>query len=126
MAAVLGVYLRETEDLAIGKWSSETLAQTLEVSNFGVAESQALFGIISFEISDVNYGIGLFVNGKDVLTQSFVEGLEHGIEGGLIIGHGKELLDAADAYETHVLCYLHSVGAPGRDGFTACAHKAAL
>ncbi len=125
VAAVFGVDLRESEDLGVGERASESLAEAFEVCDFRVGESETLFLVVCLEVGDVDYRVGLFVYCEDGLVEPLVEVLEHGVELGVLIVDREELLDARDAFETHVLRDFHSVGAPRSDCLTAGADEEA-
>lgn len=81
--------------------------------------------VVGLEVGDMDYGVGLFVDCEDGLVEALVEILEHGVELGVLIVDGEELLDAQDAFETHVLGDFYGVGAPRCDCLTACADEEA-
>ena len=121
VAAVFRIDLGESEYLAVGQRSAELGGEVLEILDLVLGESQALFLVICFEISDVANGLGLTVDDEDVTVQSVVYPLEHlvvgnlGVGGVAAFGHGEELLDSGDAGNVHVLSDFHCCGAPGRN-----------
>lgn len=123
MTAVLGVDLREAEDLGVGERSPEAFAEAFEIGDLGVGEGETLLLVISLEVGYMDNGIGLFVDGEDGLVESLVEVLEHGVERGVLVVDGEELLDTRDAFETHVLRDFYGVGAPRCDCLTSRADE---
>ena len=119
VAAVLGVDLGKAENLAVGQRASVLLLQSVQVFYFLGRKGKAFLLVVFFKILYVLDGLGLDVDGEDVLIQTLVHALQHGVVVGVLRADGEVLLNAFDAAEVHVLGYFHGVGRPGGDHFAA-------
>ena len=126
VAAVLRVDLRKAEHFAVGQLAAQAAAQVVEIFYFDFAQSQALLAVVCLKVVDVDDGFGLAVGVECLLVEPLVEHLEHRVIFGLVAAHAKELFDATDAADAHVLGYFDGIGAPRRDHLLARPHKEAV
>ena len=126
VAAVFGVDLCETEYFRVGQLPSEVLFYFLQVVHFFFGKSQTFFFVVHFEIFNVDDRFRLTVCREYVLVESFVHALEHRVVIGIFVLNREVLLDAAYAFEPHVLGDFYSVCTPGSDHFAAWANETAF
>ena len=112
VAAVLRVYLRETEHLAVGELAADFTAQLVEVVDFVGAQGQTLLLVVGSQVVDVDDGVGTFVDFENLAVDAVVESLQHLVKLGLVVLDREELLDAGNAGESHVLRNLYRIGTP--------------
>ena len=77
--AVLAVYLCEAEDLAVGELTAELCLHLPQVLYLLGRQGESLLLVVLLQIVDVDDGLGLAVDGEDVLVEAVVEALEHGV-----------------------------------------------
>ena len=129
VAAVFRVDLCEAEHLRVGQFSAQLSFHFMEVFDFLGREGQAFLLVVRIEVVNINDGCGLDVHGEDVLVESLVAALQHGVECALGIafcGGGEILFDTRNAVEIHVLRNLDGIRAPGGNHLTAWAYETAL
>ena len=126
VAAVLGVDLGEAEHLGVGEGTAQLGGHVVQIYYLFGRERQTLLLVESLQVVDLLDGLGLVVDGEDVLVEPFVHALQHGVIGGVFVGHGEVLLNACDAVHVHVLGYLYGVGAPRGDHLAAGTYEIAL
>ena len=130
MAAVLGIDLCEAEDLGVCQLAAQLLLHLVQVFYFLGRQGQAFLFVIALEVLDIDDRGRGDVDGEDVLVQSVVAALQHGVECALdsciFVLDGEVLLDARDTAQVHVLRYLDSIGTPWRDHFAARADEVSL
>ena len=66
------------------------------------------------------------IDGEDVLVQSVVHALQHLVVLSILAANREILLDALNAFQSHVLGDLHGVRAPGSDHLAARTDKETL
>ena len=80
-------------------------------------------------LDDYNFSVHshwAVLDGENVLIESLVKALEHGVVLGVLVCHGEVLLDAHDAFDGHVLGDFHGIGAPGGHHLAAWADEVAF
>ena len=112
VAAVLRVYLCETEDFAVCERSAQLLLHVVQIVNLGWRECQTFLFVIFFKVLHMLDRLRLALHGEHFLVQPLIHALKHGVVLGVLVGNGEVLLDALDAFEIHVLCNLYRIGAP--------------
>ena len=123
---MLGVDLCETEDLAIRERASVLLLYLVEVGDLLGREGEALLLVELLEVVHALDGLGVVVDGEDLLVQTVIHALEHRVVVGLGRIYGEILLYAADSLQGHVLRDLYRVGAPRRDHLAPGAYEISL
>ena len=126
VAAVLRVDLCETEDLRVGQRPAVLLLNLVQVLHLLGRECQSLLLVILLKIFDVLDGLGLDIHGEDVLVQSVVHALQHLVVLSILAANREILLDALNAFQSHVLGDFHGVRAPGSDHLAARTDKETL
>ena len=126
VAAVFGVDLCETKYFRVCQLPSEVLFYFLQVVHFFFRKSQTFFFVVHFEIFDIDDRLRLTVCCEYVLVESFVHALEHRVVVCVFVLNREVLLDAADAFEPHVLGDFYCVCTPGSDHFAAWADETAF
>ena len=126
VATVFRVDLRETEYLAIGQLTPYASADVLQVGDLFFAERQPLLFVVSGDVVDVNYRIGLLADREYLLVDRMVFPLQHRVERGVFVLRFVEFLDPQDAVQAHVLRDFDSVGTPRRNHFAARADENSL
>ena len=118
VAAVLGVKLRETKDLTVGKGATELALHAVEIFDLGGRKCESFLLIVGVEIVDRANGFGRVVDGEKRVVQSVVNSLQHGVV--LLLGRGGEVFfNARNAVEIHVLRDLNGICAPRSYHFAA-------
>ena len=84
VAAVLRVDLSETEDLAVGQRAAHLLLHFMQIFNLFRRQSQAFLLVISLKVFNMLDGLGLMVHSKDVLVQTLIHALKHGVVVGIL------------------------------------------
>ena len=125
MAAVLAVYLGKSEYFAVGEFASELSFHFVQVLDFLRREGETFLLVVFLQVVDAEDRLRLMVDGKDVLPQAVVDALEHGVGGGVGGGGREVLLYSRNAFDGHVLCDFHCIGAPGSDHLAAGTNEAA-
>ena len=115
VAAVLRVDLREAEHLAVGQLAPDAAADAFQIGDFLVAQGQSLLPVVRRHVVDVDDRIGLLADREDLLVDRTVLALQHRVERDVFAFRLDELLDAADARQSHVLRDLDGIRAPRRD-----------
>ena len=123
MATVLRVDLCETEDLTVGKRALQLLLDLMQVFNLLRTKCQTFLFVVFLQVLHVFDRLWLDVHGEDALVQTLIHALQHRIMVGILALHREIFLNARDALQVHVLCNLHSIGAPRGDHLTARSHK---
>ena len=127
VTAVLAVDLCKTEYLGVCQVATQLTLHTVQVLYLLGAQCQALLLVVGVQVCYLQDGLGLDVHAEDVLVQAvLVHALQHGVELGVLVGHGEILLYAFYAVDVHVLGYLHSIGAPRGDHLAARANETSL
>ena len=126
VAAVLGVDLGKTEDLAVGERTAVLLLQLVEISHLVLAESKTFLLVVLLEVIHVLDGFRLVVDGEHLLVDAVVHTLQHRVVVGILAVYGEVLLNTRNAVKTHVLSNLNGIRTPGSNHFTAWADKVAL
>ena len=75
MAAVLGVDLGKTENLAVGERTAVLLLQLVEISHLVLAEGKTFLLVVLLEVIDVLDGFRLVIDGEDILSDAVVHTL---------------------------------------------------
>ena len=123
--AVLGVDLCEAENLAVGERTVQFFLHFVQIFNLFGRQGETLALVVFLQVFHVLDGLRLDVHGENVLVQTVVHALQHGVVVG-ILALGREIfLDAGDAFQAHVLRYLHGIGAPRGNHFAARTHEEA-
>ena len=126
VAAVFAVDLCKAEHFAVGELAAQLLFHVVEVGNLFGAECQPFLLVIGFQVLDVLDGGRLDGRGEDVLVQTVVKPLQHGVVR-CIRTIGREIfLDAFHTLDGHVLGDFHRIGAPWGNHFPAWAYKIAI
>ena len=126
MTAVLRVDLCEAEHLRVGQATAQVLLHLFEIGHLLGREGKTLLLVILGQIVDVYNRSRLNVDEEELLVQSLVHALQHGVILGLLACHGVVLLDTCDALDTHVLGNLHGIGTPRGDHLAARTDEVAL
>ena len=125
VAAMLGVNLREAEDLAVCELAAHVFLDGLEVFYFFLGEGEAFLLVVFLQVLDFPDGLCLESGSEDGLRESVVHALEHLVVLGRPGGYGKIFFDAADAGKSHVLGDFHGIRAPRSNHFLARAYEEA-
>ena len=123
---MFAVDLRETEHLAVGEWSSQSLAECLQIGNLGSAQGQTLLLVVGGDVGDTENGSRCGLDVEHRLVERAIDVLQHWVECGLSALLAGELLDAVDARQGHVLRDFHRVGTPGCDHLAPRPHVGAV
>ena len=123
VAAMLGVDLSETEDLAVRERASVLLLYLVEVGDLLGREGESLLLVELLEVVHALDGLGVVVDGKDLLVQTVIHALEHGVVVGISVGHREELLYTRNAAEVHILGNLNGICAPRRNHYLPARHR---
>ncbi len=116
MPAMFAVDLGETEHFAVGQLAAKFLRQLFEVCHLLITQSKSFFGIESIYIVDFHHRRRLLHGVEHINCRIYIYAFEHGIECRfLAIGHTAEHLYSAYTRKTHILGYLHGIGAPWAD-----------
>ena len=126
VAAVFRVDLRETEDFRVGQRPSVLLFQLVQIGHFVLAEGQSFLLVVLLQVVHILDGLRLVVYGEDVLAQTVVHALQHGVVFGLLRLHGEVLFYTRNAVKTHVLSNLNGIRTPGSDHFAAWSHEESI
>ena len=118
--------MRKTEDFGIGQRSSVFLLQRVQIGHFVLAECQSFLLVVLFQVVHVLNGLRPVVNGKDVLVQTVIHTLQHGVVGSLFRLHGEVLFYTQNAVKTHVLSNLNGIRTPRSNHFTAWADEVSI
>ena len=113
MAAVLGVDLGKAEYLGVGQRTAVLFLYLVQVGYLLGRQRQAFLLVVFLQIVHVLDGLRLYVDGEDVLCQTVVHALQHGVVLGFLCGYGEVFLNTLDAAQAHVLGNLDGVGRPG-------------
>ncbi len=62
-------------------------------------------------------------DGEDLLVETIIQALQHGVVLGIRGVHREVFLDATDSLQGHVLGDFHRIGAPGSHHFTTRAYE---
>ena len=118
MTTVLRIDLAEAEHLRVGQRTAHALGYIVEIRDLLSAQRQSLLLVVLLEVLDIYNGIGLLVDGENVLVEAVIKAAQHRIV--LRIGtlHREILLNTGNALEAHVLCNLYGIGTPRSDHFT--------
>ena len=126
VTTVFRVDLCKTEHLAVCQLASQVGLHLLQVVHLLLAQRQSLLFVVRFQVFDVDNGFRLAVGGEHVLVQSFIHALQHGVELGILVGYGEVLLDACDAFQSHVLCDFHGVCTPWCNHLASWSYETSL
>ena len=116
----------KSEHLGVGELASQLSFHLVEVFDFLGREGQAFRFVVFLKVFDAHDGCGFDVYAEDVLVQPVVHALEHGVVLSLTAADGEILLDACNAFQSHVLGDFHGIGAPGCNHFAAGTHVPAF
>ena len=125
VSAVLGVHLREAEELAVGQGASESLGELLEVLDLFVTESEPLALAVGSYVPHLTDRLCHLLVGEYALVESLIEVLEHRVVGGISTRDLLEGLDTCDVGDPHVTHDLYGIGAPWGDQLTPCPDEEA-
>ena len=120
---MLGVDLCKTKHFRISELTTELCFHSMQILDFCRRESQAFGFIVSLEVVDKLNGGRLEVDGENLLVQTLIHALQHGVVLCSGISHGKILLDARNAVQVHVLRNFNGIGAPRSNHFTARTYE---
>ena len=95
----------------------------MKILNLLGRECKTLLLVVAFEVFDEFDGLGSDIHSKDILVESFIEALQHGVVLGILIGNGKILLDALHTLDTHILGNLNGICTPRSNHFATRAYK---
>ena len=123
---MLRVNLCETKHLRVRQLSAQLPLYLMQVLDFLRRECQTFLLIVLFQILDVENRSGLDIHREDVLIQTLVHALKHGVIFSLLTINREILLNALYTLDGHVLGNLHSVRTPRSDHLTAWAYKETL
>ena len=73
-------------------------------------QCKTLLLVVFLKVVHILDGLWLDVNRKNVLVDAIVHALQHLVVLSILAVYGEVLLDAADAFKTHVLGNLNGVG----------------
>ena len=116
----------EAKHLAVRQFSSQLTFHLVQILNLLWRECQTFLLVVFLQILDVENRGGLDIHREDVLVQTLVHALKHGVVLGILAIDREILLDALHAFDGHVLGDFHRVRAPRRDHLTAWAYKETL
>ena len=119
VAAVLRIDLGKAEHLGVSQFPAKLLLHLMEVVYLCRREGESFLFVIRLQVVDVADRGGLDVHRENLLIQTVVHSLQHGVVVGVRARHGEVLLNATDAAEVHVLRDFNGVRAP------RCNHLAA-
>ncbi len=122
MTTMLGIHLRKSKDLTIGKFSIHFFAQLIQIRDLLLAQGQSFFLVISGNIVDINNGVGYFIDREYSLIEFFIHLLQHRIIPVIFFGRNK-LFDAGNTCNSHVLSNFHGTCAPWCNHFTTWTYK---
>ena len=123
---MLRVDLCEAEHLRVGKATAQVLLHLFEIGHLLGREGKTLLLVILGQIVDVYNRSRLNVDEEELLVESLVHALQHGVILGFLACHGIVLLDTCDALDTHVLGNLHGIGTPRGDHLAARTDEESL
>ncbi len=126
MAAVLGVHLRETEHLAVGKGTSEFIGKFPEILFFFLAERKPFSAVVNRDVVNMYDGIGLAVNVEYLRVQTIIKAEKHPVELRFVVACEIELFYACYSLEAHVLGNLYGICAPRSNHFFTGTDETAL
>ena len=115
VSAVLGVHLREAEELAVGQGTTETLGECLEVVDLLFTECEPLALAVGTYVSYLTDRLCHLVVSEYALVKSVIEVLEHRVVGGIGTRDLLEGLDTCDVGDPHIAHDLYGIGAPWGD-----------
>ena len=132
---MLRVDLGEAKYLRVRQRTAVLLLQSVQVFNLLGREGQTLLLVVLFQIVHILDGLRLDIDRKDVLIQTMIGALQHGVVGilwhlivscQLSIVNWKVFLDTADALEAHVLGNLDGIGRPRGHHLTTRTYEIAI
>ncbi len=123
MAAVLGVNLCEAENLGVSERTAQLSLHLVKVLYLLGRKGKSLLLVVFLKILHVLDGLGLDVNGEDVLVQAVVHALQHRVVVGVHGVYGEVLLYTTNALEIHVLRNLNGICTPRGNHLAAWANE---
>ena len=123
MAAVLRVYLRESEYLGVGQWSVELCLDLVQILYLLGRKRESLLLVVFLKILHVLYRFRLVVHGEYVLVESVVHALQHRVVLSVLALDREELFYTRNAVKIHVLCNLYGIRTPRSDHLAARTHE---
>ena len=119
MAAVLGVNLGKTENLRISQWATVLFLNLVQIFNLLGRQCQTLLLVVFLQVINEFDRLWLNVNRENVLIQTIVHTLQHGVVLGILRVNGEIFLNALNALQSHVLGNFYSIGRPRGHHLTA-------
>ena len=126
MPAMFTIDLSEAKDLTVSEFPAELTFHLMQVFYLFGGQREAFLLVVFLQIVNAEDGLGLLVDGEDVLIQAVIEALEHGIVVSILVLYGEVFLYSRNAFDGHVLRDFHCVSAPGRNHFAARTDEIAL
>ena len=89
-------------------------------------QREAFLLVVFLQIVNAEDGLGLLVDGEDVLIQAVIKPLKHGVVVSILVLYGVVFLYSRNAFDGHVLRDFHRVSAPRRNHFAARSNEITL
>ncbi|CCY15508.1 unknown [Prevotella sp. CAG:755] len=112
MPTVFGIDLCEAEHFGVCQFPAKLLLHLVEIVDFCRRERKPLLFVIRLQIVDMANRGRLNVHRENLLIQTVIHPLQHGIVVGVRARHGKVFLNTADTAEVHVLRDFNGICAP--------------
>ena len=124
---MLGIDLRESEYLTVSEGTTELIRKFGEILLFFGIQGKTFALVVFVYVGDVFHRSRSDVGGEKHLIETGVVAMQHRVKLMIAVGIGYRdiFFDTFDAGETHVLGYLHGIGAPGSDHFFSRATEIA-
>ena len=123
---MLGVNLGEAENLGVREPPPVLSLQTMQIVYLLRRECQSLLLIIGLQILHILDRLRLYVDCEDILMESFIHTLQHGIVVGILTVRRKKFLDTTDALQPHILGDFHGIGRPRGHHLPSRAYEIAV
>ena len=125
VTAMLTIDLCKAKHFGVCQLATELLFYLMEIFNLFLAQCQSFFLVVSLEVLYHADRSRLDVDGKDVLVESVIQALKHGVMVGILACYGEVFLDASYALDVHVLRNLNGIRAPRGHHFAARSDEVA-
>ena len=123
---MLRVDLRKTKHLRVSQLSAQLTLHLVQVLDFLRRKSKTLLLVILLQVLDMENRSRFYVHREDVLIQTLVHTLQHGVVLSILTIDREVFLDALHTLDGHVLRDFHSVRTPRSDHFTTWTYKESL